>query len=181
MLRQRLIQAALVLGLGGSGALITSAEFIGKHEGEVRSVYLDLGGVRTWCFGQTVGQVPTNLTPEMCAQDLLKSTQVYHTRVMQTMPAEAPASVQAAFTSLAYNVGANGWQTEYKQGRRVPSRFIAPLKAHDWEAACAAIAAPWQGKHGVALGFKATVQGKPVRGLENRRKAEAALCRQDLR
>ena len=182
-LRQRLIQAALVVGLSGAagtGALITSAEFIGNKEGERREVYLDLGGVPTWCFGQTVGTYKARYTAQECAEDLLRSTRQYHTSVMRYLPQSAPESVQAAMTSLAYNVGMYGWQWELRGGKRVPSRFMPYIQRADWEGLCAAIEAPWVGRHGVAKGFKATVQGRPVRGLENRRAGEAKLCRRDL-
>lgn len=172
-LRQRLAAAALALGMtGGGAALLTSAEFIGKHEGEVRTVYTDIGGVSTWCFGQTVGKPKAQYTAEECAQDLLKTTATYHKGIMQFVPQEAPQSVQAALTSVAYNVGV--------AGTRHPV-FTGPLARHDWQATCAAIVAPWPGKHGVALGFKATVRGKPVRGLERRRWQEYQLCLEDLR
>lgn len=172
-LRQRLAAAAIVLGITvGGGAVLTSAEFIGKHEGEVRAVYRDIGGVPTWCFGQTVGKPKARYTAEECAQDLLKTTAAYHRGIMQFVPQEAPQSVQAALTSVAYNVGVSGTRHTV---------FTVPLARHDWEAACAAIVAPWQGVRGVAKGFKATVKGKPSRGLENRRWAEYQLCLEDLR
>ncbi|MNR26580.1 hypothetical protein D3C85_1438040 [compost metagenome] len=87
------------------------------------------------------------------------------------MPQEAPQSVKEAMLSVAYNVGVAGWKHPL---------FTGPLSVGDWETACAAIVAPWKGRRGVAQGFKATVQGKPVRGLENRRKKEYALCLRDL-
>jgi GH24 family phage-related lysozyme (muramidase) len=77
---------------------------------------------------------------------------------------------------VTYNTGVRGFLVDAGK----PSRFIAPLAAGDWEAACRAISEPWKGKHGIALGYKATVKGKPVRGLENRRKHEDTVCRQDL-
>ena len=98
-LRQRLIQAALVVGLSGAagtGALITGAEFIGNKEGERREVYLDLGGVPTWCFGQTVGTPKARYTAQECAEDLLRSTRKYHTSVMRYLPQSAFASDDVA-------------------------------------------------------------------------------------
>lgn len=182
-LRQRLIQAALVVGLSGAagtGALITSAEFIGNKEGERREVYLDLGGVLSLGGSYGLAKAPCRHTAQECAEDLLRSTRQYHTSVMRHLPQSAPESVQAAMTSLAYNVGMYGWQWEVQGGKRVPSRFMSYVERRDWEGLCAAIEAPWVGRHGVAKGFKATVRGRPVRGLENRRAGEAKLCRRDL-
>ncbi|MCY1423971.1 hypothetical protein D9M71_397000 [compost metagenome] len=84
--------------------------------------------------------------------------------------------------SVAYNVGVAGWAWELdSRGRKVPSRLRQALATGDWKASCEAIQAPWQGKYGVAQGYKATVRGKPVRGLENRRWAEYRLCMEDMR
>lgn len=164
-LRERLIL------LGATGAILSSAAFIGPTEELRTTPYRDIGGVNTWCYGQTVGHAKARYTVQECDADLARTVAMYHKGVMLHMPQEAPESVQAAFTSLAYNVGPRGW---------LDPRFLVPLREHRWEDACAAISAPWKGKHGVAKGFKATVAGKPVRGLENRRAQEAELCRQDL-
>lgn len=164
-LRQRLIQS------GAAGAVLLAALFLAPTEGLRTVPYTDIGGVKTWCYGQTVGHAKARYTEQECADDLAKTTRQYHAGVMQIVPPEAPQSVQAALTSVAYNVGV--------AGIRHPT-LLVPLSRHDWEGVCAAIEAPWVGKRGVAKGFKATVKGRPVRGLENRRAAEADLCRQDL-
>lgn len=164
-LRQRLI------ALGAGAALAASAAFIGQKEGLSLVPYADIGGVPTWCYGETVGDKKARYTVKECDTLLLKRVEYFHTGVMQFTPKAAPASVQAALTSVAYNVGLGGMRHPVLQ---------EPIARGDWEAVCRAIEAPWKGKLGVALGYKATVRGKPVRGLENRRKAEAALCRQDL-
>lgn len=175
-LRRRLI------ALGAVGAVLSAAAFLGPIEsgpkGPQLEVYHDIGGVPTWCYGQTVGQPKARYTTQECDQDLLRAVSTYHAGVMRFVPPEAPHSVQAAMTSVAYHTGVGGWAWS-RTG--VPSPFRAPLAAHDWEATCAAIIAPWEGRHGVALGYKATVNGKPVRGLENRRRAEYRLCVEDLR
>lgn len=164
-LRQRLI------ALGAGAALVAAASFIGQKEGLSLVPYADIGGVPTWCYGETVGDVKARYTVRECDTLLLKRVEYFHTGVMQFTPKAAPASVQAALTSVAYNVGLGGIKHPV---------IMEPLARGDWEGTCAAIEAPWKGKQGVAKGFKATVAGKPVRGLELRRKAEAALCREDL-
>jgi lysozyme len=174
MLKQRLI------ALGAGAVLALAGAHIGLREGVSYVPYADIGGVPTWCYGQTVGHAKARYTAAECDLDLLRMTREYHASVMQYVPEDAPASLQAAFTDLAVNVGKYGWQWEYVQGRKVPSRFMQPLADGDWSAACAALTAPWQGKHGVSQGFKATVKGKPVRGLENRRGDGRKLCEVDL-
>ena len=164
-LRQRLI------ALGAGAALAASAAFIGQKEGLSLVPYDDIGGVPTWCYGETVGHQKARYTVKECDTLLLKRVEYFHTGVMQFTPKAAPASVQAALTSVAYNVGLGGIKHPV---------IMEPLARGDWYGTCAALEAPWKGKHGVAKGFKATVAGEPVRGLELRRKAEAALCREDL-
>ncbi len=175
-----LAAAALALGLG-SGVVYNAAEFIGPKEALRTVPYKDIGGVTTWCYGQTVGTPKARYTAQECAEDLLRTVQGYWAGIERYVPQEAPQSVKAAMVSVAYNVGISGWAWEYVDGRKVPSRFRVALVAHDWEATCHAIQAPWQGKHGVAQGYKATVRGRPVRGLENRRWAEYRLCMGDVR
>lgn len=175
-----LAAAALTLGLG-SGVVYNAAEFIGPKEALRTVPYKDIGGVTTWCYGQTVGAPKARYTAQECAEDLLRTVQGYWAGIERYVPQEAPQSVKAAMVSVAYNVGVSGWAWEYVDGRKVPSRFRVALAARDWEATCHAIQAPWQGKYGVAQGYKATVQGKPVRGLENRRWAEYRFCMEDVR
>lgn len=165
MLKQRLI------ALGLTSALAAGVAYVGSKEGLVLTPYLDGGGVKTWCYGQTVGTAKARYTVRECDQDLVKTYLEYHKAIELYVPADAPASVHAAFTSLAINTGKSGW---------VHVRFTEPLARRDWKAACNAIEAPWKGKHGIAKGYKATIQGVPSRGLENRRRDDAAYCRSGL-
>lgn len=167
--------------LGGTGVVLLAASFLGPIEQPVLRPYTDIGGVQTWCFGQTQGTPKARYTAQECEQDLLRTVQQYRTALRPYVPSAAPESVQAAMVSIAYNVGVSGWRWELDdQGLPVPSRLQRNLARHDWEATCAAIVAPWKGKHGVSQGFKATVKGKPSRGLQNRRAAEYQLCMEDL-
>jgi lysozyme len=159
-----------LLNLGATGAILLASCFLGPAE-ELRLVtYPDIGGVPTWCYGQTVGTPKARYTVKECDKDLLVSVGKY-VDGLKPYTAGAPASVVAAMASVQYNTQAPG---------KPHSLFLAPLARKDWRGACAAITAPWKGKHGIAKGFKATVGGKPVRGLENRRAKEYALCVSDL-
>ncbi|QJD54997.1 putative terminase large subunit [Pseudomonas phage MR12] len=159
-LRSRLIN------LGAAGAVLAASAFLGPIE-ELRTVpYADIGGVKTWCYGQTVGIPKARFTVAECDADLLRSVSRY-TEAIKPYTVGAPASVVAAMVSVQYNT----------QGPGAPHKlFREPLAVRDWQAACAAITAPWQGKYGVSKGFKATVGGRPIRGLENRRAQEFKLC-----
>lgn len=172
--------------LGFTGFLLLSSAFIGNKEspnGNPPLVpYDDIGGVTTWCHGETAGTPKARYTVEECDRLLVQSVAKHWDGIKQYVPPEAPASVKAGMVSVAYNVGVSGWAWERDaKGRRVPSRFRVALAAGDWEGACRAITAPWRGKHGVARGYKATVNGRPARGLENRRVQEEAVCLRDLR
>ena len=160
-LRQRLVS------LGAGGALLLAAAFIGEKEGVSLVPYKDIGGVNTWCYGQTVGHSKARYTAQECDTDLLGSVRGYHKAVMQELPADTPASVQAAFTSAAYNAGVNRWRK---------SQMPVLARKGLWKAACDVLIQP----RGVSRAWVATVNGKPVRGLENRRRAEHALCLEDL-
>lgn len=164
-LRDRLI------GLGGGGVVLTTALFLGPVEAPVLHPYDDIGGVKTWCYGETLGTPKARYTAQECEASLLAATQRHWDGIRDDVPSDAPESVKAGMLSVAYNVGIKGWRHQL---------FTRPLSVGDWRAACEAIRAPWKGKHGVAKGFKATVGGKPSKGLENRRAKEYALCVKDL-
>lgn len=168
-IRQRLVNLGAAAIIAGSGAFIAVQESPGGKPN--LTPYLDIGGVPTWCYGETLGTPKARYTVAECDLELIRSVHRHWQGIEMYVPAEAPQSVKEAMLSVAYNVGVTGW--------RHPVLY-EPLARHDWAAACTAISAPWKGKHGVAKGFKATVQGKPVRGLENRRAKEAELCRRDL-
>lgn len=159
-----------VLAAGVGGALALAAVFIGQHEGEVRKPYLDIGGVPTVCFGSTAFQNRVYTSSE-CTELLLRDVRTANAAVRRQVHRDMPASVEAAMTSATYNAGSGAFSK---------SPMLPHLREGRWEAACAALAAPVQTKYGVAQGWRATVKGRPSRGLGNRRAAEAGLCRQDL-
>lgn len=165
MLKQRLI------ALGLTTSLAAGLTYIGTKEGVSYTPYLDGGGVTTWCYGQTVGIPKDRYTINDCDKDLVRMYTEYHKAIELYVPRSAPESVHIAFTSLAINTGKTGW---------INPRFTVPLAKGEWKAACDAIEAPWKGKHGVSRGYKATINGYPSKGLENRRRDDAAYCRGGL-
>lgn len=160
-----------------AGALAATVGLLGTLEGVKLYPYLDVGGVPTVCMGSTHDVEWRPYTARECSEKALSEVQVYWDGVLAKAPPETPGSVLGAMTSVAYNVGVRGWAVE--AGR--DSRFVLALRNKDWVAACAAITAPWQGRYGVSQGYKATVGGKPHKGLENRRAAEYNFCMEDLR
>jgi len=165
-IRARLISAGAGVALAGAGA------FIGVHEGEVRQVYGDVGGVSTYCFGGTQRITKQEYTAHECTEQLLQDTQYALEFVQAKVGRDMPGSVQVAMTSATYNAGVGAFSR---------SPMLPHLKAGHWEDACAALVAPWKTSKGVARGWRATVNLEPHRGLENRRQAEYEVCTQDLR
>lgn len=177
-LRERLISLGATAMLASAGMAIATAEAPGGRPN--LTPYDDIGGVRTWCYGETAGTPKGVYTVAECDQQLMQSVQQHWDGIAPFIPREAPQSVKESMLVLAYNTGVAGWKWEGSGSARVPSRFRVALAKHDWEGTCRAITAPWRGKYGVAKGYKATARGKPSRGLENRRAKEAAICRRDL-
>ena len=171
-LRNRLLMIGLPTFLAAAGAST------GLHEGLPKAtasglypVYADVGGVDTWCYGQTGTAQKDLYTLAECDKLLAEDVVARWARIAPVIPDEAPDSVKAAMLSISYHVGVAGWKHPV---------FLKPLAAHDWRATCAAIVAPWPGKYGIAKGFKATVKGVPHRGLGNRRAEEYRQCVKDL-
>lgn len=174
MLKQRLLM------IGAPLALALAAAHVGEKEGLSLTPYKDQGGVTTWCYGQTQG-VPKKLyTQAECDKDLLAMTDEYMQAVRPYLRKDTPASVVAAFTSTAVNIGKSGWRGSQFTKSYVEAPYMVHLRSGNWKAACDAIEAPWPGKYGIAPGYKATIGGYPSRGLGNRRSSDANLCRSGL-
>lgn len=178
MFRERIVAVAASLGL--TMALGLAASHVGEKEGLSLKPYKDLGGVTTWCYGQTQGPRKASYTQAECDQNLVLMTKEYYDAVRPWIPANAPASVVAGFTSTAVNIGKAGWKGSQFASGFVPAPYMEDLKAGRWKAACDKIAAPWPGKYGTAPGYKATIGGYPSKGLGSRRASDAALCRSGL-
>ena len=168
-IKQRLILLGAAAYIAAAGHGIGMSETYGGKPDLVP--YNDIGGVPTWCYGDTVGTPKARYTVQECDRLLLKRVNQVWEGISSNVPADAPDSVKEAMLSVAYNVGVTGWRH---------TLFTVPLAVRDWRAACEAIRAPWPGKYGVSQGFKATVNGRPVRGLENRRLVEYKTCIRDL-
>lgn len=178
MLRERLAPIAASLGLTAAVAL--TAAHVGEKEGLSLVPYKDQGGVVTWCYGQTQGPRKERYTLAECDRDLLLMADEYSKAVTPYLPKNAPASVVAAFTSTAINIGKTGWRGSQFTNSYVEAPYMADLRAGRWKPACDKLEAPWPGKFGTAPGYKATIGGYPSKGLGNRRASDARLCRSGL-
>lgn len=141
-----------------------------KWEGEHRCAdaprlhcaYRDIVGVATLCYGETLGvRIGDRATDAQCRQklerrlskDFREGLHRYFTD--QTKASRLPPERDAAYVSLAYNVGIRG------AGRSTATRR---LNAGDLAGGCTALT--WWNKAG----------GRVVRGLVRRRADEYRLC-----
>lgn len=145
--------------------LAVALPLIGGWEGHRNHAYLDLVGVPTICSGHTRGvQMGDVLTDSQCAAllrgevlDYREALHGYFT--VQTRSDRLTPERDAAYVSLAYNVGVRG------AGRSTATRR---LNAGDIAGGCAALT--WWNKAG----------GRVVRGLVRRRADEYRLCMMGL-
>lgn len=141
-----------------------------KWEGEHRCAdaphlhcaYLDIVGVPTLCFGETLGvRIGDRATDKECRRKLEQRLTgdfragLHRYFSAQTKASRLPPERDAAYVSLAYNVGIRG------AGRSTATRR---LNAGDIAGGCQALT--WWNKAG----------GRVVRGLVRRRADEYSLC-----
>lgn len=142
-------------------ALDVAVPLIGKWEGLRLEAYLDIVDVPTICYGSTRGvQIGMIKTKEECDALLRAEVAEYREGWLEYVERFAyqnwlPPKRDAAYTSLAYNVGINA------SGRSTATRR---LNAGNIEGGCHAIG--WWNRAG----------GRVVRGLVNRRSEETELC-----
>lgn len=141
-------------------------DLISKWEGKENQAYQDIVGVWTICYGHTRTVIPGETrTDEQCRDLLIEEIAEYREGLHQyftpqTRLSRLPAERDAAYTSLAYNVGIRG------AGRSTATRR---LNKGNIAGGCAALR--WWNRAG----------GRVVRGLVNRRSAEYDLCMIGLR
>jgi len=153
-LKKRLLAAI------GAGAIAIAGVMVSWHEGTRYTPYKDAGrGVLTVCEGHTGPDVVPGktYTPGECAtlknRDLTKAAQDVDRLVK--VPLTDPE--RAALIDFAFNAGA---------GNLARSTLLRKLNAGDYDGACQEYRR-W-----------VFANGKRLRGLENRREAEAWLCSQ---
>lgn len=141
--------------------LLVALPLIAAWEGKRNHAYLDIVGVPTICMGHTDGvRMGDHMTDAECA-DLLKVEVLEYREALHRYFTEATLAKRltperdAAYVSLAYNVGVRG------AGRSTATRR---LNAGNIPGGCEALT--WWNKAG----------GRVVRGLVRRRADEFRLC-----
>lgn len=139
----------------GAAAVALATGLIAGAEGLRLTAYLD-PVTPTICYGETEGvRMGDTATLAECQAKLDRRVRVFAATVRRCAGADLPPPVEAAFTSLAYNIGG---------GAFCGSTLARKAKAGDLPGACAEISR-WTYAYGVH-----------VQGLANRRATERALC-----
>lgn len=154
--------------VGGTAAAVIAAgsvmAFVAGWEGYRDVDYLDIVGVPTACYGSTKGAVVGKRRSQAECNSMLARDVVDHAlELSRCITVDVPAQSYQAFVSWSYNVGTSG---------ACRSTAIRKLNQGDLRGACEGLMA-WN---------KVTIKGKlqVSRGLDNRRRAERALCLQGL-
>lgn len=137
-------------------ALAATAGLIGGFEGVRHVAYLDPVGVPTACFGMTKGvQLGQVYTDAECEEHLMEQVVWFQRQVRARVDVPLNEGELAAYTSFAYNVGINAFET---------STLRRKLNAGDRVGACNELSR-WVYAKGVKLP-----------GLVNRREVERQIC-----
>jgi len=143
-----------------SAALVSGAALL---EGYSPKVYRDVGGVATYCYGETENVLLGKTYSKQECQALLKTRLAeYGAGVLKCTSVPLTQNQYDAFTLFTYNVGVSGFCN---------SRANKLLSERKYEAACTALAFGPKGEPVWSF-----AGGKFVQGLQNRRVYEMKLC-----
>ena len=152
------------VGIGTvAAALVTAVPFILDREGERLESYRDVAGVWTVCHGETFGVGPgVRLRKEDCRALSQSRIGMFMLQIAPLIHADLSPRTLAAHTSLAYNIGIEGYK------RSATLKLTNQGKVAD---GCRAMA-NWH-----TAGRKdCRVRASGCYGLVNRRNDEIALC-----
>lgn len=139
-----------------AGWLAATVAVVAAAEGLVLHTYPDVGGVPTYCYGETKGaEWGKTYTKEQCDEKLSARLVEFNRGINECVRVELPDTRRAAFVSLAYNIGVPAF---------CRSTVVRRINVGDVQAACDAMLM-WNKVNGIVW-----------RGLTNRREKERALC-----
>lgn len=117
------------LGVATAAVLAISIPFAAKWEGDGSTAYFDrIGGVVTWCYGQTgtgvaVGQ---RFSPEYCSELLIRSQSKYAEEIDRCLKPGRPVTPfeAAMILDLGYNAGVSAvcrstWAARLRAGEPI--------------------------------------------------------------
>ncbi|PZU22195.1 MAG: glycoside hydrolase [Shinella sp.] len=112
--------------------IVATEKLIKPWEGISLKPYVDMVGVRTWCWGETKGTPKASYTRDECdAMLIVRVNRDYYGQIIQCAPKlpSAPISVQASMISGSYNFGVRAWCN---------STAARMIRAENWRGACEA-------------------------------------------
>lgn len=146
----------LAVILGSASAAAALYGLTPKFEGTVYKTYKDLGGVLTYCTGATEdAQWGKTYTKEECVAQLDYDLARHAEGMMACIKVPLTEGQKIAFTDFTFNAGV---------GAFCSSSMARRANAGDIKGSCDALLM-WD-----------KVNGKPVRGLTNRRQEERKIC-----
>ena len=141
-------------------ASIAAGILVFTFEGEVRQPYADTGGVKTVCIGHTGKDIKNKLYSEQECTALFVRDLIAAERAVERCTPRVSGSAKEAFTSFVFNVGESAY---------CKSRLAQMANTGNILGACDMLL-QWRFDN-----------GKEVKGLLNRRKAERAVCQRDYK
>ncbi|MCE6993129.1 lysozyme [Dyadobacter sp. CY323] len=142
--------------------LAIGTPFVATQEGLSVVPYRDIGGVWTWCYGETEGVVPKKtFTNSECSALLRVKLLAYGMSVWWLIDTKMTAPRWAALTSFSYNVGINAFSN---------STLRRKINANDPKACDELNRWTYIGKRDCKIPTNGCM------GLPNRRNEERKLC-----
>ena len=139
----------------GAG-LVLAVGLVAGFEGLETKPYQDIGGILTYCYGETEGAIiNAEYTPKQCRTLLENRVQEFNDAAREMITVDMPPKREAAVTSWLYNVG-------IAAGKK--STLVRKMNAGDTLGACR------------ELDRWVYVGRTYIRGLANRRAMEKELC-----
>jgi GH24 family phage-related lysozyme (muramidase) len=143
-----------------AAAVLAVAPFVASKEGERHVPYYDGGRVKTVCMGETQNVEDRIYSHDECAaMERKRLAKDYAPAVLNCVPAFVEDRRRKPFMAAidaSYNAGPVGF---------CKSPMARYFNAGQWAKGCDAF-----------VGWRATIQGVPSRGLRNRREGERLLC-----
>lgn len=144
-----------------AGIALASASlvaFVTTWEGNETTTYKDIVGIPTVCAGITdpsIAKLGAVYTEEQCREINRREIEAHGQRAIECVNVKLSQGEYEAYASLAYNIGTRNFCS---------STLVKKLNAEERRPACDQILR-WN-----------RAAGQVVRGLDNRRKSEHAIC-----
>lgn len=149
-------------GAAVAAMLSIAVPFVAVEEGFQSVAYKDIGGVWTWCYGETAGPKPTGpMSKEQCGFLLKTKLRAVGIAVWYLVDTPMTNNRWAALTSFTYNVGLNAFRNSTLRQRLDKSDPQACQELMRWT---------------FVKKVDCKIEANGCMGLPSRRKKEMNLC-----